>query len=119
MTDRTRVAALTAGAVAAAGVAAAIADPSASSSDQRRGGTFAISVPAGALQSIDPRGPAHTSPFGWATCELPVGFRQLPPPASYRLVPHGAATLPRISRDRRTYTLTIRRGVRFHNGSPV
>ncbi|MEU8934306.1 ABC transporter substrate-binding protein [Streptomyces sp. NPDC048409] len=33
--------------------------------------------------------------------------------------PHAAAALPKVSADRRTYTIPLRRDVRFHNGRPV
>ncbi|MGW1987495.1 ABC transporter substrate-binding protein [Streptomyces collinus] len=33
--------------------------------------------------------------------------------------PHAAAKLPKVSADRRVYTIPLRRGVRFHNGRPV
>jgi ABC-type transport system substrate-binding protein len=40
-------------------------------------------------------------------------------PGSPAVVPGGAADYPRVSRDGRTYTFTIRRGLRFSNGSPI
>ncbi|MGI5350313.1 ABC transporter substrate-binding protein [Streptomyces sp. CA-250714] len=33
--------------------------------------------------------------------------------------PHAAAAMPRVSSDRRVYTIPLRRDVRFHNGRPV
>ena len=36
-----------------------------------------------------------------------------------RLVPEAAAATPRVSRDGRTYTFTIRRGLRFNTGEAV
>jgi peptide/nickel transport system substrate-binding protein len=55
----------------------------------------------------------------YATCAKLVNY---PPVAGYRgtrLVPEVAAAMPRVSRDRLTYTFTIRPGWRFSNGDPV
>jgi peptide/nickel transport system substrate-binding protein len=40
-------------------------------------------------------------------------------PGSPAVVPGGAADFPRVSRDGRTYTFTIRRGLRFSNGNRI
>ena len=40
-------------------------------------------------------------------------------PAGLRFEPELAADYPVVSRDRRTYTFTIRKGARFSNGAPV
>lgn len=40
-------------------------------------------------------------------------------PAGGRLTPYAAQGLPRISKDGKTYTFTIRKGFRFSDGSPV
>lgn len=55
----------------------------------------------------------------YATCAKLLDY---PPVAGYRgtrLVPEVAATLPTISADRLTYTLTLRPGWRFSNGTAV
>ena len=48
-----------------------------------------------------------------------LGYRHVSGPAGARLVPYLATTLPRISRDRRTYRLTLRKGLKYSNGHPV
>ena len=40
-------------------------------------------------------------------------------PRGWELVPEGAAGFPRVSRDGKVYTFTIRSGFRFSNGKPV
>ena len=40
-------------------------------------------------------------------------------PGSNRVIPEAAEALPTISRDRRTYVFTIRKGLRFSDGTPV
>jgi peptide/nickel transport system substrate-binding protein len=55
----------------------------------------------------------------YATCAKLLDY---PPSAGYRgtrLVPEVATALPRISPDRLTYTLTVRRGWRFSDGATV
>ena len=42
-----------------------------------------------------------------------------PPPEAYRLVPEVAAAYPRVSRDGKTWTFTLRSGFRFSDGTPV
>jgi len=48
-----------------------------------------------------------------ATCAPLLGYPDVPPPRGQQLVPEVAATMPRISRDRRTYTFTVKPGFRF------
>jgi len=54
-----------------------------------------------------------------ATCAKLVSYPDREPPAGSRLVPEVATTLPHISRDGHTFTFTIRRGLKFSDGSPV
>ncbi len=48
-----------------------------------------------------------------ATCAPLLGYPDAPPPRGQRLVPEAAAAMPTLSRDRRTYTFTVRTGFRF------
>ena len=48
-----------------------------------------------------------------------LGYRHVNGPAGAKLVPYLATTLPRISKDRRTYRLTLRGGLRYSDGSQV
>ncbi len=48
-----------------------------------------------------------------------LGYRHVNGRAGAKLVPYLAASLPRISRDGRTYRLTLRRGLRYSNGARV
>jgi peptide/nickel transport system substrate-binding protein len=48
-----------------------------------------------------------------------LGYRHVSGPAGAKLVPYLATSLPRISRDRRTYRLTLRDGLQYSDGSPV
>ena len=71
--------------------------------------------------SLDPA--LAQTPEAWqleyATCAKLLSY---PPVEGYRgtrLEPEVASTLPQVSADRLTYTLTVRRGWRFSNGEPV
>ena len=48
-----------------------------------------------------------------------LGYRHVNGPEGANLVPYLATALPRISRDRRTYRLTLRDGLRYSDGSKV
>jgi len=87
----------------------------------KEGGTFRMGIPDDALTTID-----------WALADSPAPFVALRPtcasllnspdkpfPAGRRLVPELAADYPKISNRGRTYTFTIRRGLRFSTGAPV
>jgi peptide/nickel transport system substrate-binding protein len=48
-----------------------------------------------------------------------LGYRHANGPDGAKLVPYLATSLPRISKDRRTYRLTLRAGLKYSNGEPV
>jgi peptide/nickel transport system substrate-binding protein len=48
-----------------------------------------------------------------------LGYRHANGRSGAKLVPYLATSLPQISRDKRTYRLTLRKGLRYSNGSPV
>jgi peptide/nickel transport system substrate-binding protein len=48
-----------------------------------------------------------------------LGYRHVSGPGGANLVPYLATSLPRISKDRRTYSLTLRKGLKYSNGAPV
>jgi peptide/nickel transport system substrate-binding protein len=53
------------------------------------------------------------------TCLKLLSFTSARRPQDARLVPDAAVAFPRISHDGRTYVFTLRRGLRFSDGSPV
>ena len=88
----------------------------------REGGIFRVIFSANAgLDYVDPA--LASSAPGWAvldtTCARLLTYPDKPPPAAFRVVPEVATGFPRISRDRRTYTFTLRRSFRFSDGTPV
>jgi peptide/nickel transport system substrate-binding protein len=89
----------------------------------RDGGTFRVVSCTGGLTCFDYIDPALAQGFGTTVqatfCGSLMRYPDKPPPAGYRLVPELAASFPRISRDGRTYTFRIRKGVRFSTGTAV
>ncbi len=85
----------------------------------RNGGTFRIAV-FGGTGNIDP---ALLDGGGFdlidATCARLMTYPDKKPPEGFRLVPDVAKGYPRVSRDGKTYTFTLRSGFRFSNGAPV
>jgi oligopeptide transport system substrate-binding protein len=102
--------------VAVSVLAAASATPTASREAARPDRTVRIAIPAWApeLTAIDPH--IRLAAYSSATCETLMAFPRKQRPAGYRVVPLAAARYPEVSRDRKTYTFTIRKGLRFHTG---
>ena len=87
-----------------------------------RGGIFrVVFAPPEPLDTMDPA-MANTQ-ASWSlldlTCARLMTYPDKPPPAAFRLVPEVAAAPPRVSRDGKMYTFTLRRGFRFSDGRPV
>ena len=83
------------------------------------GGTLRV-LHSGAGPSLDPA--VAAAPLGWgalwyATCATLMAFRDAPAPDGLTVRPEAAVGLPVVSRDRRTYVFTVRRGLRFSDGS--
>jgi peptide/nickel transport system substrate-binding protein len=105
----------------AGGDAAATKSPVAAESKlDRTFPTFRIALDA-SVDSLDPGLSYSTQGWGvmWNVYLPLVGYRHVPGPAGATLVPYLARSLPRVSPDGRTYTLTLRRGLRYSDGTPV
>jgi ABC-type transport system substrate-binding protein len=83
----------------------------------RNGGIFRISEPG--IDYIDPALEVNAGAFLTATCANLMRYADEPLPGGLRLVPEVAAGYPRVSRDGKTFTFTIRKGFRFSTGAPV
>jgi peptide/nickel transport system substrate-binding protein len=86
----------------------------------REGGTFRV-VEGGLASTIDPalvQYPPELQILDPA-CGGLVAFQDKPLPAGLRIVPDLAESLPRISRDRKTYAFQIRKDARYSDGKPV
>ena len=108
-------------ATAAMALAASLLASSAlAASDARRGGTLRAMFSTD-VDFIDPSLAyyVHSWQIMGATGANLLRFADAEGSAGSRLVPEVAQGFPRISRDGRTYTFTVRSGWRFSNGRPV
>jgi oligopeptide transport system substrate-binding protein len=87
----------------------------------REGGVLRIDVPGFGFDYIDPA--LALSPGSvlaeTVTCARLFSYPDRPLPAGSRLVPEVAVGYPKVSRNGRTYTFTIRRGFRFSTGERI
>jgi peptide/nickel transport system substrate-binding protein len=110
--------------LAAALVGAVVATtfvPAAGTQGERAGGILRMAIPSEEVDSIDPAltAIAGTTVIVRATCAGLMGTPDKPLPEGSRLVPDLAAGPPTITNGGRTYTFTIRKGMRFSTGAPV
>jgi peptide/nickel transport system substrate-binding protein len=88
----------------------------------RKGGTFRIVF--GAPEQLDHIDPAlANTQAAWAlldtACVRLMTYPDKPPPAAFRIVAEVATSYPKVSRDNKTFTFTLRKGFRFSDGTPV
>src|SRR5262245_30224727 len=102
-----------------AGLALSLGVGRASGGSESDGGTLLATTPLD-WSVLDPAvsRPA-TAAIWYATCATLTAFRDAPAPAGLTTQPEAAAGPPVISRDGRTYDFTVRRGLRFSDGSPL
>ena len=108
--------------VALAALASALLAGSGSAAGElKRGGTLRINVSNTDFAFVDPALAYDTLSWGllYTTNLTLLNYPDKPAPDGSRLVPEGAAGFPRVSRDGRTYTFTIKRGLRFSDGTFV
>jgi peptide/nickel transport system substrate-binding protein len=83
------------------------------------GGTLVIATPL-AFATLDPAvSPPAASALWYATCATLTAFRDAPAPLGLTTEWEAAAGPPAVSHDERTYVFTVRRGLRFSDGSPL
>ncbi len=83
------------------------------------GGTLRIAAPLD-LRSLDPGLARPLSYAVWyATCATLMAFSDAPAAQGFHVRPEAAVGPPQVSRDRRTYVFTVRKGLRFSDGSPL
>src|SRR5919201_6613391 len=86
------------------------------------GGIFQIVfAPPEQLDTMDPA--IANTQASWSlldlTCARLMTYPDKPAPDAFHLVPEVAAAPPKVSRDGKTYTFTLRRTFRFNDGKPV
>src|SRR5687768_1061464 len=89
--------------------------------EAKRGGTLRVNLSTTDYEYLDPA-LSYEAP-GWQVLYMTnlmlLNYPDKPAPEGSRLFPEAAAGFPRVSRDGRTYTFTIRPGLRFSDGSAV
>ena len=104
-----------------AGAASASSPQRAGSGEAKRGGTLRLNVSNTDFEFTDPA--LAYDAIGWqmlyAVNITLLNYPDKPAPEGSRLVPEAAAGFPRVSRDGKTYTFTVRSGLKFSDGSPV
>jgi ABC-type transport system substrate-binding protein len=108
-------------AIAACGVAVWFAAAASGSGHAVQGGTLRVNISKSDVTTLDPQIDYEFLGGGvlWATCVKLVYYPDRPAPLGSQLRPEAAAGLPRVSRDGRTYTFTVRSGYRFNTGEAV
>jgi peptide/nickel transport system substrate-binding protein len=93
----------------------------ASSSAAKKGGTMKLNMSATDVDFSDPSLAYGT--ISWqieaATALKLVSYPDKGPPLGSRLIPEAAAGFPIVSNSGKTYTFTIKKGLRFSDGAPV
>jgi ABC-type transport system substrate-binding protein len=91
------------------------------SAEAKRGGTLRINLSTTDYEYLDPA--LSYDAAGWQVLYMTnlmlLNYPDKPAPEGSRLVPDAAVGFPRVSRDGRTYTFTIKQGLRFSDGSTV
>jgi ABC-type transport system substrate-binding protein len=85
----------------------------------KKGGILKVNLFAG-IENIDPQRSYYVpeSQYEWLTQRPLLNFAHAEGARGYRLLNEGAKSYT-VSRDGRTYTFHLRRGMRFSDGSPV
>jgi len=108
--------------LAAAGFASPAKSSAPSSfSGAKKGGTLHINISDSDVDYIDPQLSYYVP--GWAllytTCRQLLNYPDKSGKAGTRLYADGAAAFPKVSRGGKTYTFTVRSGMKFSNGKPL
>jgi ABC-type transport system substrate-binding protein len=91
------------------------------SAEAKRGGTLRINLSETDFEFLDPA-LSYDAP-GWqvlySTNMTLLNYPDKPGAAGARLTPEAAASFPTVSKDGKTYTFTVRSGIKFSDGSPL
>ncbi len=104
------------------GLASARSEAGRRSTKAPSGGIFqVVFAPPEQLDTMDPA--IANTQASWSlldlTCARLMTYPDKPAPQSFRLAPEVAAAPPKVSRDGKTYTFTLKHSFRFSDGKPV
>jgi len=101
-------------------VAAGFAGPASSSTQRSSAGTFTFSKSIG-ITYVDPALAYFADEWliEYATCAKLMNYPDAKQPKGNQVLPEVAAGFPRISRNGRQYTFTIKRGWRYNTGKTI
>jgi ABC-type oligopeptide transport system substrate-binding subunit len=93
---------------------------SASSGSAQKGGTFRYSLDTD-IDYVDPSLAYYSLSWQieYATSAMLMSYPDAPAPRGSRLVPEVAQGFPKVSKDGKTYTFTLKKSFRFSNGKRV
>jgi len=110
-----RALALAAGVVAVTLVAVAAAGATSPTSSSKSGGTITVGMTAGEPDVLDP---TLARTFSGREVFLTFCEKLYDLNAKAQIVPQLAAAQPKISKDKLTVTITLRKGIKFNDGTP-
>ena len=86
-----------------------------------KGGTLKLAISEGDFSNVDPGISYETTPWSmmWSISQLLVNYPEKSGVEGSQLYPEAAEAFPKVSKDGKTYTFTVRKGLRFSDGSPV
>jgi ABC-type transport system substrate-binding protein len=105
--------------VVAASCAALLVAASSTAHGVKEGGTFRMAITVGLFQAFDPALFGLEYRLLRPACGALMDYPNKPLPTGLRLTPELAQSYPTVSKNRKTFTFTIRKEARFSNGDPV
>lgn len=101
--------------------AAGSATKKAGSAEANKGGTLKVNENSADFDFVDPQLAYRTDDWDmlFSTAMQLVSFPEKTGVAGTQLYPQAATAFPTVSKDGKTYTFTIRSGLKFSDGSPV
>jgi len=87
----------------------------------KRGGTLKVAISEGDFANTDPGQCYDTGCYGliYTNSIFLLNYPEKNGPAASQLYPEAAQSFPTVSKDGKTYVFTVRKGLKFSDGTPV